>query len=107
MRQAGVSDDEAVHLREAQRESDRLAETERAVFAAFDARLAAAGIHATRLDSGTLHLPSPDEAGLERVWHAAREAGVVVRALTPVQERFEDVFLQAIAQPQEAAHAAP
>ena len=71
------------------------------------ARLAAAGIDATRIDSGTLHLPSQDAAGLERVWHAAREAGVVVRALTPVQERFEDVFLQAIAQPQEAAHAAP
>jgi len=67
------------------------------------ARLAAAGIHATRLDSGTLHLPSQDAAGLERVWQAAREAGVVVRALTPVQERFEDVFLQAIAQPEEAA----
>ena len=67
------------------------------------ARLAAAGIHATRLDSGTLHLPSQDAAGLERVWQAAREAGVVVRELTPVQERFEDVFLQAIAQPEEAA----
>ena len=71
------------------------------------ARLAAAGIHATRIDSVTLHLPTQDAAGLERVWQAAREAGVVVRALTPVQERFEDVFLQAIAQPQEAVHAAP
>lgn len=71
------------------------------------ARLAAAGIHATRIDSHTLHLPTQDAAGLERVWQAAREAGVVVRALTPVQERFEDVFLQAIAQPQEAVHAAP
>ena len=71
------------------------------------ARLAAAGIHATRIDSGTLHLPAQDAAGLECVWQAVREAGVVVRALVPVQERFEDVFLQAIAQPQEAAHAAP
>jgi ABC-2 type transport system ATP-binding protein len=71
------------------------------------ARLAAAGIHASRIDSGTLHLPTQDATGLELVWQAAREAGVVVRALTPVQERFEDVFLQAIAQPQEAVHAAP
>jgi ABC-2 type transport system ATP-binding protein len=70
------------------------------------ARLAAAGIHATRIDSGTLHLPAQDAAGLECVWQAVREAGVVVRALVPVQERFEDVFLQAIAQPQEVAHAA-
>ena len=70
------------------------------------ARLAAAGIHATRIDSGTLHLPAQDAAGFERVWQAVREAGVVVRALVPVQERFEDVFLQAIAQPQEVAHAA-
>ena len=70
------------------------------------ARLAAAGIHATRIDSGTLHLPAQDAVGLERVWQAVREAGVVVRALVPVQERFEDVFLQAIAQPQEVAHAA-
>ena len=70
------------------------------------ARLAAAGIHATRIDSGTLHLPAQDAAGLECVWQAVREAGVVVRALVPVQERFEDVFLQAIARPQEVAHAA-
>ena len=70
------------------------------------ARLAAAGIHATRIDSGTLHIPAQDAAGFERVWQAVREAGVVVRALVPVQERFEDVFLQAIAQPQEVAHAA-
>jgi ABC-2 type transport system ATP-binding protein len=70
------------------------------------ARLAAAGIHATRIDSGTLHLPAQDAAGFERVWQAVREAGVVVRALVPVQERFEDVFLQAIAQPQEVAYAA-
>ena len=70
-------------------------------------RLAAAGIHASRIDSGTLHLPIQDATGLELVWQAAREAGVVVRALTPVQERFEDVFLQAIAQSQEGAHAAP
>jgi ABC-2 type transport system ATP-binding protein len=70
------------------------------------ARLAAAGIHATRIDSGTIHLPAQDAAGFERVWQAVREAGVVVRALVPVQERFEDVFLQAIAQPQEVAHAA-
>ena len=70
------------------------------------ARLAAAGIHATRIDSGTLHRPAQDAAGLECVWQAVREAGVVVRALVPVQERFEDVFLQAIAQPQEVAHAA-
>ena len=70
------------------------------------ARLAAAGIHATRIDSGTLHLPAQDAAGLECVWQAVREASVVVRALVPVQERFEDVFLQAIAQPQEVAHAA-
>ena len=70
------------------------------------ARLAAASIHATRIDSGTLHLPAQDAAGLECVWQAVREAGVVVRALVPVQERFEDVFLQAIAQPQEVAHAA-
>ena len=69
-------------------------------------RLAAAGIHATRIDSGTLHIPAQDAAGFERVWQAVREAGVVVRALVPVQERFEDVFLQAIAQPQEVAHAA-
>jgi ABC-2 type transport system ATP-binding protein len=70
------------------------------------ARLAAAGIHATLIDSDTLHLPAQDAAGFERVWQAVREAGVVVRALVPVQERFEDVFLQAIAQPQEVAHAA-
>ena len=70
------------------------------------ARLAAAGIHATRIDSGTLHLPAQDAAGLECVWQAVREASVVVRALVPVQERVEDVFLQAIAQPQEVAHAA-
>jgi hypothetical protein len=70
-------------------------------------RRAAAGIHASRIDSGTLHLPIQDATGLELVWQAAREAGVVVRALTPVQERFEDVFLQAIAQSQEGAHAAP
>jgi ABC-2 type transport system ATP-binding protein len=71
------------------------------------ARLAAAGIRATRIDSATLHLPAQDADGLDRVWQAARQAGVEVRALTPVQERFEDVFLQAIAQPREAAHAAP
>ena len=59
-----------------------------------------------RIDDDTLHLPVQDAAGLERVWQATRAAGVVVRALTPVQERFEDVFLRAIAQPQEAAHAA-
>ncbi|MBU6310184.1 MAG: ABC transporter ATP-binding protein [Planctomycetes bacterium] len=70
-------------------------------------RLAAAGIHAVGIDAATLHLPAQDADGLDRVWQAAREAGVVVRALTPVQERFEDVFLQAIAEPREAAHAAP
>jgi hypothetical protein len=70
------------------------------------AHLAAVGIRATRIGSAALHLPTQDAAGLERVWQAAREAGVVVQALTPVQERFEDVFLQAIAQPEEAAHAA-
>jgi ABC-2 type transport system ATP-binding protein len=70
------------------------------------AHLAAVGIRATRIGSAALHLPTQDAAGLERVWQAAREAGVVVQSLTPVQERFEDVFLQAIAQPEEAAHAA-
>jgi len=69
-------------------------------------RLAAVGIRGRRLDDDTLHLPVQDAAGLERLWQATRAAGVVVRALTPVQERFEDVFLRAIAQPQEAAHAA-
>jgi ABC-2 type transport system ATP-binding protein len=69
-------------------------------------RLAAVGIRGQRIDDDTLHLPVQDAAGLERVWQATRAAGVVVRALTPVQERFEDVFLRAIAQPQEAAHAA-
>ena len=70
------------------------------------ARLAAAGISATRVDPFTLHLPLQDSAGLDRVWRAAREAGVVVRALSPVQEKFEDVFLQAIAAEPEAVHAA-
>jgi ABC-2 type transport system ATP-binding protein len=70
-------------------------------------RLAAVGIRGRRIDDDTLHLPAQDAAGLERVWQATRAAGVVVQALTPVQERFEDVFLRAIAQPQEAAHAAP
>lgn len=70
------------------------------------ASLAAIGVRASRIDAVTLHIPAQDAAGLERVWRAARDAGVVVRALTPVQERFEDVFLRAIATPQEAAHAA-
>ena len=69
-------------------------------------RLTAVGIRGQRIDDDTLHLPVQDAAGLERVWQATRAAGVVVRALTPVQERFEDVFLRAIVQPQEAAHAA-
>jgi len=70
------------------------------------ARLAAAGIEAERLDATTLHLPLQDAAGLDRVWGAAREAGVVVRGLVPVQDRFEDVFIAAIDGSQERRHAA-
>ena len=67
MRQAGVSDDEAVHLREAQRESDRLAETERAVFAAFDARLAAAGGDLRRVAAEDLRARLHDDAYNQQV----------------------------------------
>ena len=71
------------------------------------ARLTALGIPVTRTGSLSLQLPAQHAAGLDRVWRATREAGAVVRALEPVQERFEDVFLQALAaQPQEAPRAA-
>jgi ABC-2 type transport system ATP-binding protein len=71
------------------------------------ARLTALGIPVTRTGSLSLQLPAQHAAGLDRVWRATREAGAVVRALEPVQERFEDVFLQALAaRPQEAPRAA-
>ena len=69
------------------------------------AQLAAVGIRSARIDAATLSIPAQDAAGFDRVWRATREAGVVVRALTPVQERFEDVFLQAIAAGEGATHA--
>jgi len=74
--------------------------------AACCARLAAAGIAAERIDAVTLHIPRQDQGGLDRVWQATREAGVVVAALAPVQERFEDVFIAAIAGCREGQHAA-
>ena len=71
------------------------------------ARLTALGIPVTRTGSLSLQLPAQHAAGLDRVWRATREAGAVVRALEPVQERFEDVFLRALAtRPQEAPRAA-
>ena len=69
------------------------------------ARLATDGIPATRIDADTVHLAAQDAAGLERVWRAAHAAGATVRALEPVHERFEEVFLRAIAE-QETSDAA-
>jgi ABC-2 type transport system ATP-binding protein len=63
------------------------------------------GIGVTRADAGTLLVATNDTTGLGEVWRAVRESGVVVRGLEPAHRRFEDVFLQAIAQPGEAAHA--
>ncbi|MFM7206044.1 MAG: ABC transporter ATP-binding protein [Planctomycetaceae bacterium] len=72
------------------------------------AGLAAAGIRASRVDAATFHIATDDVASVDRIWQAARRAGVVVRTLAPVQQRFEDVFLRALAGPpaQEVAHAA-
>ena len=50
MRQAGVIESEAVHLRQAKRESDQLATVERQVFEAFDKKLRAAGGELARAD---------------------------------------------------------
>ncbi len=74
--------------------------------AACAALLKTRGIAATCRDATTLLLPAQDAAGLERLWQAAREAGVVVRSLTPERRDFEEVFLDAIARPPEAWHAA-
>ena len=52
MRQSGVHEPEAVHLRAAKQESDRLVAIERAVFTDFEARLAAAGGDYRRVDAG-------------------------------------------------------
>jgi ABC-2 type transport system ATP-binding protein len=70
------------------------------------ARLAAAGIPATRLDATTLALPEQAADGLAAVWRAVRETGVAVRSLEPERSSFEDVFLRAIATPAEAVDAA-
>jgi len=59
--------------------------------------LQAGGIAATLHDATTLLLPEQDAAGIERLWQAVRETGVVVRALAPERRGFEEVFLQAIA----------
>ena len=63
------------------------------------------GIEATRADATTLLMSAEKGRGLDDVWTAVRESGVIVRALEPARRRFEDVFLQAIARSEEGEHA--
>lgn len=64
------------------------------------------GIAATRADATTLLVSAEEGRGLDDVWTAVRESGVIVRALEPARRRFEDVFLQAIPRSEEGEHAA-
>ncbi len=70
-------------------------------------RLRERGIVAARADATTLLVSAEEDRRLDDIWRAVRESGVTLRTLEPARRRFEDVFLQAIARPEEDAHAAP
>ncbi|MEI6241162.1 MAG: ABC transporter ATP-binding protein [Planctomycetia bacterium] len=61
------------------------------------------GIDATRSDATTLLVAVRSDDVVAAIWQAARESGVAVRALAPVQRGFEEVFLEAIAEDSHAA----
>ena len=62
------------------------------------------GLATTRTDAGTLLVADPGANAAAGIWRAARETGLAVRSLGPARRRFEEVFLEAIA---EDRHAAP
>jgi ABC-2 type transport system ATP-binding protein len=68
--------------------------------------LRAAGIVARPDGPRALVFPTPDAAGIARVWQAARGTGVAVRSLAATHRPFEEVFMQAITSPGEADDAA-
>ena len=71
--------------------------------AACAAILARRGIEATTRDATTLLVAARSEDVVAAIWRAARESGVAVRGLAPVQRGFEEVFLEAISEGADAA----
>ncbi|MFM8379043.1 MAG: ABC transporter ATP-binding protein [Planctomycetia bacterium] len=65
--------------------------------------LRARGIDASVAGPTTLLVAARDPAVAGAVWQAARDAGLAVRSFEPARRKFEDVFLEAIA---EGPHAA-
>ncbi|MFM9025693.1 MAG: ABC transporter ATP-binding protein [Planctomycetaceae bacterium] len=68
------------------------------------ARLRERGLEATRTDAEALVVADRGADAAAGIWRAARETGLAVRSLEPARRRFEQVFLEAIA---EDRHAAP
>ncbi len=65
--------------------------------------LRARGVDAAIAGPTTLLVTARDSAVAAVIWQAVRDTGLAVRSLEPARRRFEDVFLEAIA---EAPHAA-
>jgi ABC-2 type transport system ATP-binding protein len=66
-------------------------------------RIRAAGVDVARAGPTTLLVTARDPAVADIVWRAVRDTGVAVRSLEPARRRFEEVFLEAIAEGPDAA----
>ena len=62
-------------------------------------RLEKAGIQTTVEDDGTVKVRTEDPYG---IWEWARQAGVGIRSLTPARNSLEQIFMEAIGEPQDA-----
>ena len=65
--------------------------------------LRARGVGAALAGPTTLLVTARDPAVADVIWRAVRETGLAVRSLEPARRRFEDVFLEAIAEEPHAA----
>jgi ABC-2 type transport system ATP-binding protein len=66
-------------------------------------RIRAAGVDVARAGPTTLLVTARDPAVADIVWRAVRDTGVAVRSLEPARRRFEEGFLEAIAEGPDAA----
>jgi ABC-2 type transport system ATP-binding protein len=65
--------------------------------------LRARGVEVARAGPTSLVVTARDPAVADAIWCAVRETGVAVRSLEPARRRFEEVFLEAIAEESHAA----
>ena len=66
-------------------------------------RIRAAGVGVTLAGPTTLLVTAHDSTVADVVWRAVRDTGVAVRSLEPARRRFDEVFLEAIAEGPDAA----